>query len=331
MPATRHSLVRVFQIHRLITERHYPSLDDLAEQCGVNPRTVKRDLRTLREEFAAPLAHDRTKGGYYYAHPFNLDALPLSEGELLAVCMLRTLVDGAFRNTHLAPAVRGALEKLQILLPETVQTAFADDAHGSIAYFPDPSPPENAETCATFKALMTAILEHRPVQMDYFSMTSNTRRSRKVDPYLLFHRDGMWYLRAFCHLKHETRDFALGRIRALTPLTGSFPPPDLSAIRAELASRFGAIQEPPTEVAIRFDADWARRIRERVWHPSQQLEEHPDGACTLRMTVEGLPTVASWVLGFAGHAVPLIPPRLVQLVEQGARAVLKGIIDCSRI
>lgn len=325
MPATRPSLVRVFEIHRLIAEGGHPSLDTLAEQCGVNARTVKRDLRTLREEFDAPLAHSRERGGYYYSKPFNLDSLPLSEGELLAVCMLRTLVDGAFRNTHLAPAVRGALEKLRILLPETVQTAFADDTRASIAYFPDPSPPENPETCAVFKALMAAIFEHYPVQIDYFSMSSNARRHRKIDPYLLFHRDGMWYLRAHCHLKHDVRDFALGRIHALTPLTGTFAPPDLAALRAELASRFGAFQEPAADVAIRFDADWARRIRERVWHPSQVIEEHPDGALTLRMTVEGLPLVASWVLGFAGHAVPLSPPRLVQLVEQGARDVLKGI------
>ncbi|HOS42859.1 MAG TPA: WYL domain-containing protein, partial [Armatimonadota bacterium] len=197
MPTTRPSLVRVFQIHRIIAERRFPSLRDLAEQCGVSARTVKRDLRTLREEFGAPLARDRAQGGYSYAKPFNLDALPLSEGELLAVCMLRSLVDGAFRNTHLAPAVRGALEKLRILLPETVQTAVTDDAHSAIAYFPDPSPPENPDTCAIFKTLMNAIAAHQPVRMAYFSMTSNRERRRTVDPYLLFHRDGMWYLRAY--------------------------------------------------------------------------------------------------------------------------------------
>ncbi|OPZ81524.1 MAG: hypothetical protein BWY76_03007 [bacterium ADurb.Bin429] len=78
-------------------------------------------------------------------------------------------------------------------------------------------------------------------------------------------------------------------------------------------------------MVIRFDADWARRIRERVWHPSQRITDTSDGGCTLTMTVEGLVSVASWILSLSGHAVPLAPPRLVRLVEQGARDILNAL------
>ena len=97
----------------------------------------------------------------------------------------------------------------------------------------------------------------------------------------------------------------------------------MSAIRARLAQRFSLIEDALFETAIRFDTDSARRIRERVWHPSQRIEENADGSCTLRMTVQGMSSVARWVLGFGRHAQPLSPPELVQRVRDEARAVVE--------
>jgi hypothetical protein len=37
----------------------------------------------------------------------------------------------------------------------------------------------------------------------------------------------------------------------------------------------------PLNVAIWFDVRTAPDIRERRWHPTQELQEHPDGSITL--------------------------------------------------
>lgn len=321
MSSTRPSLVRLFKIHQAIAEKKYPSADDLAALCEVNARTIKRDVSMLRDDFGAPVIYSRRQQGYYYTREFTLTNLPLSEGELLALCMTRAMTE-MFRNTHFAPAIQRALLKLQVLLPETAQLALADTST-PITYLHDPAPPESVETCIHFNDLLRAVDEHRQARITYYSLARDAIATRVIDPYQLFYRSGMWYLYAWCHLRHDMRDFALGRIREVQLLSTTFTPPDPAAIRDKLAQRFSLIEDAPFDAAIWFDIATARRIRERVWHPTQRIEEQPDGSLVLYFTAEGLHSVTRWVLGFGGHAKPLAPPELVKRVLRDARAIVK--------
>lgn len=320
---TRPSVVRLFSIHEAIAEKTFPTSEQLAKLCEVNARTIKRDVKALRDDFGAPVEYSRERNGYYYTHDFNLTSLPLTEGELLAVCMTRSLV-GNFNNTHFAPAIKRALFKLQLMLPETVQSGLDDDGP-SISFLLDPAPPDRPETCIYFNDLLRAIDEHRQVRLTYYSMGNDEVTTRVIDPYHIFFRRGMWYLYAWCNLRNGIRDFALWRIRGVSLLSTTFSPPDLNEIRAQLAQRFSLIQDVLIEVAIWFDPDFARRIRERVWHTSQRIDDHPDGSCTLYMTVEGLKSVKRWVLGFGHHAKPLAPSELVDAVGKEALAIVKQL------
>jgi hypothetical protein len=68
-------------------------------------------------------------------------------------------------------------------------------------------------------------------------------------------------------------------------------------------------------VAIWFDAQTAPYIRERQWHPSQQIEEHGGGALTLRLMVRGLNKVKRWVLFYGKGAIALEPTALVEMIQ----------------
>lgn len=307
------------ELHHAVAGKTYPSLEALAVQCGVHARTVKRDLRVLRDEFGAPLAYSRTHGGYYYQHEFNLAAPTFSEGELLALCLSTSLAQ-SLQHTSLAPAMRRALSKLQVMLPLPVQEAMDGPW---LSCLPEPTPPERVETAIHFNDLLHALEGHRQVLLVYYTMSRDAVSTRIIDPYHLYFRRGMWYLHAWCHLRNTTRDFALERIRSLARLDTTFPPPDTDAIRARLGRRFSLMHEGRlVEVVIRFDAEWARRVQERVWHATQQIEGHSDGSCTLTMTVDGLSSVVRWVLGFGRHAVPLAPPELVRMVAEEVRAMM---------
>ncbi|MHB9134615.1 MAG: WYL domain-containing protein, partial [Armatimonadota bacterium] len=153
----------------------------------------------------------------------------------------------------------------------------------------------------------------------------NIEEVRTVDPYHLYYHHGLWYLHGWCHLRNHTRDFALTRMRQVELRTTTFPPPDLDAIKAKLAQRFSVMTGDPVEVVVRFDTEEARRVRERVWHPSQQIENHPDGSCTLRMTVEGITTVVRWLLSFGRHAKPIAPPELVRQMQDEVQAMAHAL------
>ncbi|HOF86789.1 MAG TPA: WYL domain-containing protein, partial [Armatimonadota bacterium] len=260
MTTSRPSLSRLFLIHQAIAAREYPSLEDLAELCGVTARTIKRDLRMLRDAFRAPLTYFRAHNGYAYATPFNLSAPPLSEGELLALCFTITMA-AAMGQTPFAPALRRSAEKLRAMLPEPYQAVLLDDGP-CMSALADPAPPPRVETSIYFHDLLQAIERHRQARMTYYTMARDAVTTRVVDPYHLYFRRGMWYVHAWCHLRGETRDFALERIRRLELLAEHFTPPDHQAMLDRLARRFSLMNEGHAAVAIRFDAEWARRIRE---------------------------------------------------------------------
>ncbi len=319
MPSTRPSLARMMLIHQAIAGKRYPSLDDLAHLCQVHPRTIKRDLRALREEFDAPVVYAREEQGFYYTNDFTLATPPLTEGEILALSMMSTF-SSVLANTPFAPAVTRALEKLLVMLPEEAQQIVLQDGL-LVSNLPDPAPPAQVQTAIHFNVLLHAIDRNQRVRMTYYTLSRNAISTREVDPYHLYYRRGMWYLHAYCHQRRATRDFALSRIGALEPLAVSFPAPDLEAVRATLAQRFSIMQDGCAEVVVAFDAETARLVRERRWHPSQTIEDVPDGGCRLTMTVTGLSSVKRWVLSFGRHARVLAPPELVRQVAAEVRAM----------
>ncbi|MGA1132183.1 MAG: WYL domain-containing protein [Prochlorotrichaceae cyanobacterium] len=72
----------------------------------------------------------------------------------------------------------------------------------------------------------------------------------------------------------------------------------------------------PTLIVIWFDAATAPYIRERRWHPTQEIEEHPDGSLTLHFLARGLNEVRRWVLFYGKGAIVQAPPELVKMLQQ---------------
>ena len=62
------------------------------------------------------------------------------------------------------------------------------------------------------------------------------------------------------------------------------------------------------EVVIDFAPRAAPFIREREWHSSQRIDEHPDGSLTLHLEVGGLQEVKRWVLGYGKEAIAISTP-----------------------
>jgi proteasome accessory factor B len=70
---------------------------------------------------------------------------------------------------------------------------------------------------------------------------------------------------------------------------------------------FGVSWQDPAEIVLRFRADQAPYVRERVWHPSQKLTDLPDGGVQLAFRAGGPFEIRRWILGW-GDAVEVISP-----------------------
>lgn len=316
------SFARLNQLHQQLKAGRCPSLQQLSEALERSERTVKRDLRALREQWNAPLKFDRERGGYRYSEPgWEFPLIRMTEGELLAFFTAERALKAVGRSPE-ATLLRNGLAKLAAQLPAEVLLNLAELTE-RLSF---QAAPQVAIDAAVLQLLARAAVERRTVQFDYHSKTRNEQRSRRVNILLLHDFAGDWYAIGWDHWRQDYRDFHLGRIRNLRLTAEYFDPPagwnkDEYLRRGFQMMRGGRL----TTVSLVFDEYQARWMRERdQFHPEETRETLPDGGLRLQFKVgqQGLDAVARFCLTYAGHCRVEAPAALRQLVRERLQQAL---------
>jgi predicted DNA-binding transcriptional regulator YafY len=106
------ALARLQQLHEEISSDRCLSVQELAVSSGRTSRTIKRDVKALREDFKAPLVYDRQRKGFRYAEPgWQLPPARFSEGELLAFFTAHHVLHALAQKPE-ATLLQNALAKL---------------------------------------------------------------------------------------------------------------------------------------------------------------------------------------------------------------------------
>ncbi len=271
------------------------------------------DLAFLRDRLHAPLQFNRTQGHHYSDPQWRLPSVTLSKGELFALTLGAQMLEACAGSAY-APELRSAIARLAERLPEETWVNLQELADERIIFRSGATLNLNPDI---WHQLEDACRYSKQVWMSYYTASRDAESERVLDPYLLhIYRGTNPYVIGWCHKRNGVRWFRVDRIRALKLLDVSFQrQPDFNA-KDHLDQIFqheagGAVMT----VRIWFDPATAPYIRERHWHLSQQLEEHPDGSVILQMTVPGLNDLKRWVLGYGAGAKVLDPPELVALVR----------------
>jgi len=69
-------------------------------------------------------------------------------------------------------------------------------------------------------------------------------------------------------------------------------------------------------VRLLFGREVATYIRERVWHPSQQMRQRRDGALELRLETGSRKELTRWILSWMPHVRVLAPRQLQERVRE---------------
>lgn len=325
------------RLHRLlhIIERArcgaHPNCRTLAEELGVTPRTIMRDLDLLRDDWRAPLEFDHARNGFRLADPdWEPTIKPddpdwcLSAGEAVALVLSLHAFD-ALRGHGLEGAFRSLLEKLPDLLPEEVSVDMAGLSR-QISFFFGPVRGEAGLVGERLARLREAIEARRVVEMTYYTASRDEETVRRIEPYHLRYHDGVWYLVGWCRWRQAVRTFAVDRIRLLELRDETFPPPPLERFSPE--TYFGEAWRlqrgaEMVRVVARFAPDQARYLRGRVWHPTQEAREEPDGSLVLSFRVLGMEEIARWLLQFGSRVEVLEPPSLRALLAEEVRRLVE--------
>ena len=315
-------LERLLQIDSLLRAAQRPTTATIAEALEVSERTIRSDLAFLRDRFSAPLEFNRQKGFHYTDLSWRLPSISLSQGELFALTLGARMLQ-AYSGSTYSTELRSAIDRLSERLPEQTWIDLQRIADEGIVFR---SGAENNLNPKIWNQLVEACRTSRQVQMCYYTASRNAKSERVLEPYLLhIYRGTNPYVIGFCQKRQEIRWFRVVRIQYLEILNSKFirdrafnPQEYLDQI---FQSEVG--DGKPVDVAIWFDAATAPYIRERRWHSTQEIEEHLDGAVTLRMSVAGLNEIKRWVLGYGKGARVQSPPELVKLVQDEVEGMSK--------
>jgi predicted DNA-binding transcriptional regulator YafY len=314
-------VIRQWKVLRAIEAGRHATVPELARDLGVTERTIRRDLEALQE--AGFPVYDEVIERRRVWRLLEPSRQRLTQGftlaELAALYFGRNLM-GFLGGSPLAQDLDSAFAKIQKALPER-SLPYLERIQGLFAVRPDPSK-DYSHKRAVIEALIDAVLHQRRVRADYYSFHSQRAKTYLLDPYRVVYYRGGLYVYARAHDYDEVRTFAVERIRRIEVLDSGFEMPADFDVGDFARAAFGIAGGKAELVELRFDPPAAHYIRERVWHESQELEEHADGRVTLRLRVAPGFDLVAWIKGFLPHVDVLRPVELRAQIAAELRAAV---------
>jgi predicted DNA-binding transcriptional regulator YafY len=319
-------LARQWQLIQLIQSPAGIAVDDAARKLGCTTRTIWRDLQVL-ERAGFPLYGDKGADGprsiWKLQEAFKA-GLPvkLTLAETAALLMSRDLLRPA-GPPILGAAITSAFDKISRALSRDARQLL-DQMRESIGVRTVGAKLQ-APAAEHVALIQRAMLELRRLDMRYYSMSRDEENRRQVDPYHLTVYDGGYYLVGHCHWRGAERTFAVDRIRELRMLTQRFTVRAAFDAEEYLKHTWGIIKGEIVPVKVIFSRSVARYIRDRLWHPSQELRELPEGRLELRLRVADTLEVRRWILGYGADAEVVEPAALRDSLRSSAQILVEKL------
>lgn len=309
-PAKKYSQAsRLHSIIRLLETRHGLTLDQLAEECDVDRRTIQRDLNAI-EQAGYGLTSDWSDNKKIYrflSKSRNLPPITFTLPQLMSLYLLRSLgahlvgtpfqseIDELFKNIHSVLPDRYAahLERIaRVSLPIL---------HGTRDY----------SVAAPFISdLQKALLHQYRIRLQYAKKGKGAFENYEVDPYtLVFHKGGI-YLLGNALNRSGMRLFAVERICGVEVTRQSFEIPDSYQPENHFKNAFGLVKDAPMKVSVRFSSEVAHAVKDRIWMPGQKISCDSNGRVIVEFEAAGKIELISWILSYGIHAEVLEPVEL---------------------
>ena len=262
---------------------------ELAEEFGVNLRTIQRDLNSR----FAYLPLEKTNGSYHL-DPAFLGKLSTKDIERFA---------GLAGVKGLFPSL--ADDFLRDIFDSRIQGALLVKGH----YYENLSGKE-----ALFRELEKAIVARRQASFDYAKL-EGSKKFIAISPYKLMNHKGIWYLAGQDNEKLKV--FSLTKISNLTTLDTTFKWD--STIDNQIAEEDGIwLSEEKQEIVIKVDATVAGYFKRRRLIANQVIEkELADDGLIISAKVghpnQVLPIVRYWI----PHLRIISPESLQAELEKG--------------
>lgn len=301
----------------VVARRAGVTLDDVAERFGISKRTAQRIMQALEAQFVdtkSGFDEDGRKRWRLQTGALR-DLLTLTSNELAALDLsIETLERNALGIE--ADELRRLREKILALVPRNKMARVETDHEAlleaqGLASRPGPAARIAPEIAST---ISTALKSSQRLRIVYRSRGSANPTARVVEPYgVLIGIRRYLVARPKADTKDALRYYVAERILSAELTSEAFVRDPGFDIEQHAKKAFGAFQNDAEygEVIWRFAPDVAAHARAFLFHPTQVLEDQPDGSLIVRFNASGHLEMC-WHLYMWGDRVEVLAPATLR-------------------
>jgi predicted DNA-binding transcriptional regulator YafY len=314
---------RLIKIERLLF-RHpqgYRS-SELARIFHVDQRTINRDLQDLQSTpFYLPLVQEPAPDWRWHLMDgarFTLPPLRLTLEQGASLYLAARLLQRAIDEHN--PVIERAIEALAEVLPSEIggQVQRLITRGDGLAH-------DDRGFLEVFKTITLGWATGRVVHIWHRSAGSENVHDYDLHPYLIEASAVGYatYVIGWASWFDEIHTFKLERIQKAELMESTFSVPQdfdpVNLLRTAWGIAYAASGEALERVRLRFSPDVTRRVKESVWHTSQQIEDLPEGGCILTVEVGHAWEMVPWIRGWGPDCEVLAPQELRKQVAAEMR------------
>ena len=172
-----------------------------------------------------------------------------------------------------------------------------------------------------------AVLAGQPLGFIYSRPGTEARRRVMTPCGLMFGRAN--YLVAAYRETGAIKTFRLDRMSAVKAEPGVAVPPADFDLQVFAGQSFGIYQDAIEDVVLKIAPEGADEARGWRWHPTQTLEDQPDGGVIVRFRASGMRELA-WHLFTWGDQVEIVAPLRLKAVMAGELAAASRALERSQ-
>lgn len=285
---------------------------ELAESLNVDKKTIYRYVNSLNEANIPVRTKKGRYGGFYIDEEFYMKSVKLSCKELESLLMaaeILTKENGFIREKELKTAV-SKIKNLAVNENEELKFINANSNFnirqaGNLESLDD-----------KISKINYAINKGRSLSINYFSINKNNLTIKKIDPYDLIFRMGLWYLIGYCHSTDSIEILKVSRIQSLKTTNEIYIKPHNFSLKDYLDNFWAVFNGDKIKVIIKFCSQISDFIKSGKWHINQKITDLEDGSVMLEMYLNNTDDIKSWVFSFGKYAEVIEPDELRKEIKK---------------
>jgi CRISPR-associated endonuclease/helicase Cas3 len=307
---------RLREMERLYIQRGFTDIE-LAARLGVDRTTVYKDRIALEAE--VPFV-EVEPGRWKIDRTRYLSEIRVHLHEALVLYLATRRMS---RQTRISqPHVASALEKLAVTLKQPMTERLVKAATAVLAQSAQP------ERIVVLETIARAWVERLKVRITHRALHAQRALTYTVSPYLI--EPSLWsdgaYVIGYSDVHGDVATFKIERIERAVLTTEPFSIPegfdDHELLKYAWGIWYG--EGTPVTVQLRFaPGEATRRLKETIWHPTQQVNDCEDGGCLWTAQVAEWQEMVPWVRGWGADVEVLAPKELREEIAGEARRMAK--------